>query len=165
VDEAAVYPGALSQERISAHWTAGDSRASSPCVATSTGPYAKAVLADKPARYFRMEDLANEPATRVAFDSSGHCTSESPTNGSYTAEEVESQPLGALIEGDAGVSFVPNPFRNSTGALRASANALSFPCRPVLTQSRISGTPPQAARLATSFVSLSRRVPVVSPLR
>jgi hypothetical protein len=122
LDEAAVYPTALTPERISSHWTAGDSLASSPCRALPTGPYPTAVLADKPLRYLRLDDLAAEPATRVAFDSSGHCTSSAPTSGSYSAEGVGSLSQGALVESNPATTFTKN------GSVRLSANTLpSFP--------------------------------------
>jgi Big-like domain-containing protein/concanavalin A-like lectin/glucanase superfamily protein/IPT/TIG domain-containing protein len=74
LDEVAIYPSALSPERIDDHWTVGQSYSGQPvCAATPTSPYASAVLADAPSAYYRLDEVAAHPTERVAFDSSGHC--------------------------------------------------------------------------------------------
>jgi YD repeat-containing protein len=97
MDEAAVYPTALPQSRIDAHWTAGESSRFA-CAPTPTTGYARSVLADSPAAYYRLDDLSAEPSSRVMFDSSGHCH-----NGAYSPGAA---PAGSalLSDGDGGTA-------------------------------------------------------------
>src|SRR6202035_1756866 len=62
IDETAVYPVAVSSDRIAAHYAAGVSGVAPPA------GYASTVLADSPLVYYRM----NETSGTVAADSSGH---------------------------------------------------------------------------------------------
>jgi hypothetical protein len=90
LDEAAIYPKALSAERIGAHWSLGASALGlGACAAAPTAPYAKAVLADSPAGYYRLDELAAEAGDGVAFDSSPNCA-----NGAY--EDHPASVSGAL---------------------------------------------------------------------
>jgi Concanavalin A-like lectin/glucanases superfamily len=74
LDEAAVYPTALSATRIDAHWTAAQSTAQiASCAAVPTQPYPSAVLEDSPLMAFRLDELRSSPQGRVAIDYSSHC--------------------------------------------------------------------------------------------
>jgi hypothetical protein len=74
LDEVAVYPTALTPAKIGAHWSFGASGLGfGACAAAPTAPYPKAVLADSPAGYYRLDELAAEAGDGVAFDSSPHC--------------------------------------------------------------------------------------------
>jgi len=105
--EAAVYPSALSPDRIAAHWTRGSSHATSLCVSPPTSIYSQAVLADSPAVYLRLGDtvgLSNDPSPdRVAFDSSGSCH-----NGAYNLRNAYKQ-SGALFGDPDGAITSPTP--------------------------------------------------------
>src|SRR5436190_12654437 len=74
LDEAAVYPTALSAAQIEAHWTAAQSTSAiSSCTTVPTAPYPTEVLADSPLMAFRLDELAVSPQGRVAIDYSSHC--------------------------------------------------------------------------------------------
>jgi hypothetical protein len=100
-DEAAVYPTALSPDRIAAHWTRGGSQSSSRCLPAATAPYPSAILADAPAVYLRLGDLVSDGTDRVAFDSSGGCH-----NGAF-ATGARPQTSGAIVGDTDGA--VTNP--------------------------------------------------------
>jgi hypothetical protein len=125
LDEVAIYPNALSPERIGAHWTAGQSYPEQPaCAAAPAGPYPSAVLADAPAAYYRLDEVAAHPTERVAFDSSGHCANATYVDSGAGPYESRS---GALV-GDADTAV--QRYQNSgfcgpcVGMLAQSGNAL-----------------------------------------
>jgi hypothetical protein len=100
LDEVAIYPSALSPERIDAHWTVGQSYPGQPaCAATPKSPYANAVLADAPIAYYRVDERAVHPAERVAFDSSGHCA-----NATYVDSGADKAATGPVL-GDSGTAL------------------------------------------------------------
>ncbi len=102
LDEFAIYPTALTPEQIDAHWSLGGS-AAGVCVAAPTSPYAQSVVKDSPSVYFRLGDLVSDSTHYVAHDSSGHCTTEAPTNGAIVpANTYPGLPHGALAAGDDG---------------------------------------------------------------
>ena len=104
-DEFAVYPTALTTAQINAHWTAGEST-TGPC-ATASSPYAQTVTGDSPALYLRLGELTEGSATRLAFDSSGHCDRAAPTNAAF-AGSAHSSDYGALPgDPDAGLRLSP----------------------------------------------------------
>ncbi len=82
IAELAVYPRALTPTQIDAHWTAA---AVTSCPRAPTDPYGQGVVANAPSLYFRLGDLVTDPADRIAYDSSGHCTTSAPANGAYVA--------------------------------------------------------------------------------
>src|SRR5262249_34317225 len=94
VNEMAVYPTALSPKRIGTHWTAATS-ASGPCLEPPRDAYGKTVVSDTPQTYLHLGDLAADPPGRVAFDSSGNCTTTAPTN-STLMTSTTAQQHGAL---------------------------------------------------------------------
>ena len=75
LDEVAVYPAALTPERIDAHWSAGaNDLGIAACAVAPTAPYAKTIIADQPLAYYRLGELSSQADDRVAFDSSPNCT-------------------------------------------------------------------------------------------
>jgi hypothetical protein len=107
LDDVATYPSALSPERIGVHWTAGQSYSGQPtCATTPTGPYPSAVLADGPAAYYRLDEVAAHSTERVAFDSSGHCTNATYVDSGAGPYESRS---GALVgDSDSGLQRYQN---------------------------------------------------------
>ena len=83
LDEFAIYPTALTPEQIDEHWSLGGSAAPA-CMAAPTSPYPQAVLKDSPSLYLRLGDPGGDPGHYVAYDASGRCTADAPTNGAYT---------------------------------------------------------------------------------
>jgi RHS repeat-associated protein len=110
-DEAAVYPAALSAARVAAHWTRGQSTSPS-CATAPTSAYGQSVMADAPAAYYRLSDLASSANGRVAYDASANCQ-----NGNYTAGTTNVSP-GALA-GDADTAA-----HEGTTVIRASTPSL-----------------------------------------
>ena len=106
-DEVAVYPGQLAATRISDHWTRGATQLnqSTLCPAAPTSAYSQAVLSDSPGTYLRLDELSSEPTRRVVFDSSGHCTTANPTNGTYPPSSVVSTPGARTSDADPGVAL------------------------------------------------------------
>ena len=119
-DEVAVYPTLLPGTRVAAHWTIGASHLNQGtlCPPTPSSAYASRVLTDAPAVYLRLNELASDAAGRVAFDSSGHCTTTNPTNGTYPPNGVSST-AGAL----AGDSDTAISFASSTSSLIRDTSA------------------------------------------
>jgi hypothetical protein len=115
-DEAAVYPAALNAARIDAHWTAGASTHGA-CAPGPTGNYPAAVSADSPALYWRLGDMVADQTTRVAYDSSGHCS-----NGAYSDKSTGYAP-GALASGDDGAVSLGGQMTGSAAALPAGSAA------------------------------------------
>jgi len=120
-DEVAVYPADLSPARIAARWTIGATHLNQGtlCAPSTNSAYASGVLANHPDLYLRLDELASDPSGRVAFDSSGKCTTSDPTNGTYPSS-VTSVP-GASGDGDTGISFAAN------SSARISDTAASLP--------------------------------------
>jgi len=118
-DEAAVYPSALSPDRIAAHWTRGGSTATNACAPTPTSGHAQAVLANSPDLYLRLGDLVSDSSDRVAFDSSGGCH-----NGAY-ADQALPQRQGALL-GDPDGAFT-NPGGASYGQSLVTQSGANLP--------------------------------------
>ena len=59
LDEVAVYPAALTPERIDAHWSAGGNDLGiAACATAPTTPYAQAILTDQPLAYYRLGELS-----------------------------------------------------------------------------------------------------------
>ena len=123
VAEVAVYPTALTPGRIDAHWTAGMS-ASGACAAPPSDAYGHSVVDNGPAVYLRLGELVGDPSDRVAFDSSGHCTTAAATNGAYTVGD-SAQPTGPLVSfSDGAVTGTsPGAFVTQSGAGLPSGNA------------------------------------------
>ncbi|XVV08577.1 LamG-like jellyroll fold domain-containing protein [Actinoplanes sp. CA-131856] len=100
-DELAVYPTALSDERVSAHWTRGQS-ATTACAADPTDAYGMAVRADSPTAFYPLGD---RPAGRSAFDASGNCRNAGYSSSSYGAKAggaVEIADRGTVLTASAG---------------------------------------------------------------
>jgi hypothetical protein len=118
-DELALYDHVLSPQSIDAHWTHGQS-ASPPCAPapSPTDSYAQSVLHDGPSTYYRLDDMASAPYSRVAFDSSGHCqtTSTDLRNGAYDPSVTSLTP-GALVPGGDTDPAISSP-GGTTVALR-----------------------------------------------
>jgi hypothetical protein len=92
LDEVAVYPAALSAERISAHWMAGSSSGQA-CRPTTSGTYPFDVQVDSPVDYYRLGELSTDPTGRVAFDAGSGCV-----NGAYVPGD---QAISGALRGDA----------------------------------------------------------------
>jgi RHS repeat-associated protein len=105
-DEIAVYPVALSWDRIDSHWSVGASTLP-PCpTPPPTSPYAQNVMASQPSLYLRMDDIAAgggppggpTPGSPVAHDYSGphdslgHCA-----NAAYTDYGPSVSGPGAIV--------------------------------------------------------------------
>ena len=71
-DELALYAGALSPDRIDAHWTAGGSKGTA-CAPPPNWGYAQTIMAAKPRLYLGLKDLNLDSTSMVAYDLSGHC--------------------------------------------------------------------------------------------
>ena len=74
IDEVAIFGAALSPEQVDAHWSAGQADLGvGPCAAAPTAPYAKAILADSPTVYYRLNDASVGSQDGLALDFSSHC--------------------------------------------------------------------------------------------
>jgi hypothetical protein len=126
LDEFAIYPTPLSAARINAHWTLGDSAAGS-CATSPTSPYASTVLHDSPSLYLRLDEPAADATRYVAFDSSGHCTAQAPTNATYLPG-VQSVQGATFGDDDTGISASGPAVTQSGGSLPAgdSARTIEF---------------------------------------
>ena len=110
--ELAIYPTALSPASIDVHWTAGASPTATPCASTPTSTYAGTVLANHPAAYYQLNDLATSD---VAYDSSGDCA-----NGAYSS--IDTSVPGALSsDSDTAIETLNNSFDVGLTANRAAA--------------------------------------------
>jgi YD repeat-containing protein len=90
LDEAAVYPSALSAADLNAHWQTGLN--ASACPSSPTSGYEGAVQADSPSRYYEL----GEGSGNVAYDYSGNCR-----DAAYTPSGV-SHVSGALVGDSTG---------------------------------------------------------------
>ncbi len=126
-DEVAVYPTQLAQGAIDAHWTLGGSNQQTVCPTTPTSAYATSVLSDNPALYLRLDELATDPAGRVAFDSSTSCTAAAPTNGTYGPGTASTS--GALLsDSDTAVTFTQpgGEVLDSSSSLPSATEAATY---------------------------------------
>ena len=123
LDEFAVYPAALTATQISRHWSLGGS-ARGVCASAPTTPYAQSVVKDSPSVYFRLGDLVSDSTHYVAFDSSGHCSSEAPTNGAIVpSNNYPGLPHGALAAGDDGAIEANNLAVTQSGSTLPAGNS------------------------------------------
>ena len=76
LDEAAIYPSALTASALNKHWLAGRAVASG-CGAQPTTGYGAAVLADSPVEYMRL----GEASGVAALDATASCRAGAYTNG------------------------------------------------------------------------------------
>jgi Concanavalin A-like lectin/glucanases superfamily/Fibronectin type III domain len=102
-DEAALYSINLSPAVVANHWTAGGSREAytNGCTAVPTAGYGATVVADKPALYYRLNDLGLDASDRVAYDFSGHCHNAALPS-SVTAD------LGGVVTYESGAAVSLN---------------------------------------------------------
>ena len=112
IDEVAVYPAALSPDRIAAHWTRGGS-ASEACVSAPTSPYAVTIRSDRPAQYYRVGETTD--SSRVVYDGAGSCR-----NGSRDPRTMVG--VSGAIAGDADKAL-----RATRLTPQLTANAASLP--------------------------------------
>ena len=106
-DEVAVYPSQLTATRVADHWARGGTplNQATLCPPTPGSAYARSVLSDSPGTYLRLDELSSAPTRRVAFDSSGHCTSAAPTDGTYEPSAATSAPGAPVSDTGSGVTL------------------------------------------------------------
>jgi RHS repeat-associated protein len=101
-DEMAVYSKPLSGPDIVKHWLLGASQAAQTCVTPPTSPYARAVLANAPKVYYRLDDFEQSGNRFIAYDSSGNCTNAVYRSSSGT------EPVTGGILGDPDGAVISN---------------------------------------------------------
>ena len=117
-DEVAFYPSLLSASRIAARWTVAASHLNQTtlCAATPTSAYAARVLGNNPDVYLRLDDLAGDSSGRVAFDVSGHCATNAPSNGAYEPSDATSTNSALLNDANAAASVASDSVVQDTAA-------------------------------------------------
>src|SRR5262249_3322414 len=112
-DEFAIYPTALSAQAIDKHWSAGASPQATACAAMRTSPRATSIVSDRPAAYYRLNDLVSSP---VAYDSSGNCANAAYAN--------ISTPVGGALASNSAEQGVETPTNGQNEATMASSAGL-----------------------------------------